>query len=130
MKELKNSSKKLTNELVLEHVKTVVNTEKIQCIQLTTSECIITLKDEESKDCLKTRGFSIVNRHVTPQEVEKSITNLTIKDAPAEMQDNAIITALQPHGDVIPDSMIHGKIKGTDVETGTRYVKMLNVQSK
>ena len=129
MKEFKNSSKKLTNEAVLENVKSIVNTEKIKCIQLTTNECIITLKDEEAKDLIKTRGFSLGNRHVTPLEVEKSITNLTIKDAPAEMQDNAIVTALQPHGDVLPESMTHGKIKGTNVETGTRYVKMVNVKA-
>ena len=44
------------------------------------------------------------------------------------MHDSCIVTSLQQHGDVIPNSTTRGKIKDTEIETGTRYVKMVNVK--
>ena len=60
--------------------------------------------------------------------MEKIITNVTIKDAPFELNDTFIIHHITVYGDVIENSPRGGKIKGTDTETGTRYVQMVNAK--
>ena len=61
-------------------------------------------------------------------DVEQVITNVTIKDAPFEPSDGFLLYHMKAYGDVIETSLKRGKIKGTDIETGKRYVQMVNVR--
>ena len=59
---------------------------------------------------------------------DKTVTNVTVKDAPVEMNDIAIGTALTPHGQVVQGTIQRGYIKKTKIENGTRYLQMINVK--
>ncbi|CAC5416652.1 unnamed protein product [Mytilus coruscus] len=59
----------------------------IGSIQITEKDCIVSLKDVESKDKLVVNGITVRNRSVNFFDVEKSITHVTIKDAPYELDD-------------------------------------------
>ena len=127
LREYTNKSTKYNHVDILNEVSKSINQELIVGIQIRVKDCIVTLKDSESKDTLKAQGFSLGNRHVTLSDADLNITQVTLKDAPVEMKDINLITMLSCYGDVIPNSMNHGKIKGTEIETGTRYAKLLNV---
>ena len=119
---------RLTNIEILNGVKEVIPDDTIKGIQVLIQNCVITIKDEDAKNTLKAAGFSLRNRHITVSDVEKSITKVTLKDAPVELNDACLVTMLQPYGDVVPESLTRGKIKGSNIETGTRYLQMVNVK--
>ena len=119
---------KLSNHEVLQAVSSTVPKGDIRGVQLTLQGCIITLKNSDSHDKLKAEGFSLRTRHISVTDVDQSITNVTLKDAPVEMNDLCLKAALQPYGDIISNSIKRGKIKNSEVETGTRYLRMLNVE--
>ena len=80
-------------------------------------------------DLLKVKGFTLRSKHITVTDADNTVTNVTIKDAPFEMKDVCITSLLSEYGDIIPNSMQRGKIKNSTVETGIRYLKMLNVEN-
>ena len=49
---------------------------------MTEEDCIITLKDLKANETLSTEDISLRDRTVQFLVVEKTITNITIKDAP------------------------------------------------
>jgi hypothetical protein len=57
-------------------------------------------------------------------DVEKQVTNITIKDAPCELSNQVICAFMQKFGDVVQGSLRRGMIKGTNIETGTRYMQL------
>lgn len=61
-------------------------------------------------------------------DVQQVITNVTIKDAPFELSDAFLLQHMKTYGNVIENYFKRGNIKGTDVETGTRYLQMVNVK--
>lgn len=115
---------------VADSIKTVVNTGDVKAIQITQTECRITLKTPEAKQALKANGLNLRNMYVKPLDADKIIMNVTVKDAPFEMSDTVIVTALQAYGAVENGSVRRGKIKGTSIENGTRYLQMLNVEKE
>ena len=129
LKDFKGSPR-LTNEEIIEGLNKVSGLKQncIQAIQITLKSCIITLKDTESRDTLKIHGLDLRDKHIILTDVEKSLTNVMVKDAPVEMLDSCIVTSLQPFGDVVPYSVKRGKIRGTDIENGTRHLQMVNVK--
>ena len=58
--------------------------------------------------------------------VEKEITNITTNDAPVELADITICTYMSQFGDVVQGSIKSGTIKGTNIETGTRNIQIVN----
>ena len=82
-KDFRNS--KLSNQEVLQAASQTVPKEDIRGVQLTLQGCIITLKSSDSHDRLKAEGFSLRTRHISVTDVDQSITNVTLKDAPVEM---------------------------------------------
>jgi hypothetical protein len=48
---------------------------------------------------------ALINRSVNFLDVEKTITNVTIKDAPYQVSDCYIATQMMKYGEVIPGSV-------------------------
>ena len=57
----------------------------------------------------------------------RDITNATIREAPIELTDDTMIAALSNFGHIVPQSMRRGKVRGTNILTGTRYVQINDV---
>ncbi|XP_033758112.1 uncharacterized protein LOC117340458 [Pecten maximus] len=118
--------KGLTHEKLLHAVEQTISREKIKSIQILDKTSVVTVKDENSKTTLLTESIVIDFQTVRFTSVEKNITNVTIKDAPVEMSDEFINTQMIRFGDVMNGSLKRGKIKGTDIENGTRYIAIVN----
>ena len=56
----------------------------------------------------------------------KGITNITITNTPVELADITICTYMSQFDDVVQGSIKRGTIKGTNIETGTRYIQIVN----
>ena len=93
---------------------------------MTEKSCIVTLKSEQAKYKILNSEISLKNRSVNFFEIDKNVTNVTIKDAPCEVSDQLIATHISKYGQVINGSIKRGVIKGTNIENGTRYVQILN----
>ncbi|CAG2212346.1 CNBP [Mytilus edulis] len=119
-------TKGITHTDVLNELKTLVDQNEIQTIQITEKECIVTVHDQNTKHTLLTRGINLKNRYIRMVDVEQQVTNVTIKDAPCEMSDVTICGHLSKFGDVVQGSLRRGLIKDTNIETGTRYVQLTN----
>ena len=74
-------------------------------------------------------GINIRGTYNNILDVDRVITNVTIKDAPYELGDSYIIHYMKDYGEVIEHSVRRGKVRGTDIETGTRYIQMVNVKN-
>ena len=118
--------KGLTHEKILGAIEQSIGRDKLKSIQILDKTCVITVKDENSKTTLLTESIVIDFQTVRFTSVEKNITNITIKDAPVEMSDEYISTQMIRFGDVINGSIKRGKIKGTEIENGTRYIAIVN----
>ena len=59
-------------------------------------------------------------------DVERQVTNVTIKDAPCELSDIAVCGYISKFGEIVQGSLRRGIIKDTNIETGTRYVQLTN----
>ena len=103
-----------------------VEIENVGSVQMTEKDCIISLKDLNAKEKLITEGISLRQSIVQLLDVEKTITNVTIKDAPYELDNCYIATQMLKCGEVIPGSLRRGYIKDTHVENGSRYLQILN----
>ena len=114
---------------VLTSLSETVGAQNIRSIQITENDCIITMKNQESKIELQLNGFDYNSRHINVVEIEKTITNVTLKDAPCELSDMYISTCMSKYGQVIQGSIRRGTIKDTYIENGTRYLQMLNVKN-
>ena len=68
-----------------------VEIENVGSVQKTEKDCIISLKDLNAKEKLITEGISLRESTVQLLDVEKTITNVTIKDAPYELETIVIL---------------------------------------
>jgi hypothetical protein len=73
-----------------------------------------------------TEGLNVRNRHVGVFDLDNTITHVTVKDIPVELSDSFIVTHMAKYGDVVQNSIKRGKIPGTEIETGTRYLNLTN----
>jgi hypothetical protein len=119
-------TKGIAHTEVLEEIEKLVEKNLIQSIQITKKNCIVTVLDPDTKHILLTRGIEIRNRYIKFVDVEKQVTNITIKDAPCELSNLVICAFMQIFGDVVQGSLRRGMIKGTNIETGTRYMQLTN----
>ena len=116
------------HERVLESATTAVNPTEIRAIQITERTCLITVKTTNAREQLVETGLEIRGHRWFPQMVDSDITNITIKDAPVELSDTYLCTQMMRYGQVIQGSMRRGKIKATEIENGTRYLKMSGIK--
>ena len=113
---------------VLEGLEEYINPSLVKAIQITENACFITVDTNESKEKLILEGVNIRGTYCNVLDVERVITNVTIKDAPYELSDEHIIYHMKMFGEVVEHSFKRGTILGTDIETGTRYLQMVNVK--
>ena len=112
-----------TTELdVLDAVTRIIKKEDVKGIQITGDECRITLVNDEAKQLLKQQKLIINDRSISVSNADKNITSVTIKEAPLELDDLVITTTLKQYGTITHGSLTRGKIKGTNIENGTRYL--------
>jgi hypothetical protein len=116
----------IKHEDILSELENEINLEDIKSIQMTEKSCIVTLKSEQAKYKIPNSEISLKNRSVNFFEIDKNVTNVTIKDAPCEVSDQFIATHMSKYGQVINGLIKRGVIKGTNIENGTRYVQILN----
>lgn len=95
----------------------------IRCIQWTTTGVIVTLEDVEERDeLLKAGVVQIAGRSMTVQDSERSLTYVTIFDAPQELPDGALKRILSKYGRV--RNIRRQMYRDTGIETGIRTVRM------
>jgi hypothetical protein len=112
--------------LLMSEVEKKVELDNVGSVQFTETDCIISVKDLNTKEKLISGGITLKNRSVNFLDVEKTVTNVTIKDAPCEVSDCYIATQMMKYGEVIPGSVRRGYIKGTNVDNGSRYLQIIN----
>ena len=112
-------------EIVVE-LRRHIELDSINSIQLTEKDCIVSLKNEIAKDRLVSKEISLRDRSVYFLETDNTITNVTVKDAPFEVNDCYIATQMMKYGKVVPGSVKRGYIRGTDIENGSRYLQIIN----
>lgn len=117
---------RLSLDNILASLKIVVDEKEINAIQLTEDKCVVTLKNEESKQSILLNGLNINNRYVNITDVDNLVTNVTLKDAPYELSDPIIMGSMSQYGEIMPGSFVRGKIRNTNIENGTRYLKILS----
>ncbi|CAG2246415.1 unnamed protein product [Mytilus edulis] len=120
--------KGIKHDEILTEISKQIHINNVGSIQITEKECIVSLKDVESKDTLVVNGITLRNRSVNFFDVEKSITHVTIKDAPYELDDRYIVAQMIRFGQIVPGSVKRGYIKGTEIENGARYIDILNCE--
>ena len=120
---------RLEHSEVLESLEDSMEPTAIKAIQITETTCFITLDSDEVKQKLLLDGINVRGTFNSITDVDRVITNVTIKDAPYELSDTYIIHYMKDYGEVIEHSMRRGKVRGTDIETGTRYLQMVNVKN-
>jgi len=111
--------------MIIDQLKETIDLDQVKYVQLTENSCIVSVEDSETKDKLIINGLTLKNRSVSFLDVEKTITNVTIKDMPYEVQNCFVATQMLRYGQVIPESVRRGYIKGTNIENGSRYLQML-----
>lgn len=119
----------LNHSEVLSGIEEVLDRGNIRGIQLTTSECLVTLVSSEEKRKLLINGITLRERHISLVDVDRTLTNVTLKDAPIELSDQFIVSCMEKYGKVVSGSIKRGKIKDTEIETGTRYMQLLDAVS-
>ena len=117
---------RLAHEEVLTSIEEIVDPDNVRAIQITENTCYVTVTSNEIKEDIIMAGLNIRETYNTVYDVEKILTNVTIKDAPYELSDYFLIEHLRKFGDVVENSLRRGKIRGTEIETGTRYVQLSN----
>ena len=117
---------RLAHEEVLTSIENVVDPATVKAIQITENTCYVTVDSNDVKEDILMAGLNIRGTYNNVYDVEKILTNVTIKDAPYELSDYFLIEHMRKFGDVVENSLRRGKIRGTEIETGTRYVQLTN----
>ena len=117
---------RLAHDEVVSSIEEVVDLAEVRAIQITENNCLITVASNDAKEHLIIDGINIRNTFNNVYDVDRVLTNVTIKDAPCELSDIFLIEHLRKYGEIVENSMRRGKIRGTEIETGTRYVQLVN----
>ena len=91
-------TKGLSHTDVLTELAKLIDKSSVQSIQLTERECIVTDFNTDDKHVVLTRGIELRNRYIKLVDVEKQVTNVTIKDAPCELRDIVICGYISKFG--------------------------------
>ena len=71
--------KDITHAEILDQIKRTIEIDRIKAIQITERDCIVTVHDNHAKIKLLVEGVEVQNQHLKCMDVEKEITNITIK---------------------------------------------------
>ena len=115
---------RLTESEIVKILSVRVNTSDIRAIQTTEDSCRVTTASIAVKQQLALPPLTIKDKVLTLSDVCRSVTNVTVKDAPYEMLDDEVIAALADYGNVVEGSIRRGKVKHTNIENGTRYLAL------
>ena len=77
----------LAYDKVVSSIEEVVDLAEIKAIQITENNCLITVASNEVKEHLIIDGINIRNTYNNVYDVDRVLTNVTIKDAPYELSD-------------------------------------------
>ena len=80
-------TKGLSHTEVSTELEKLIDKSSVQSIQITEREYIVMVLNPVAKHVLLTRGIELRNRYIKLVDVEKQVTNVTIKDAPCELSD-------------------------------------------
>ena len=113
---------------VLKSLRSYLGDQDIKAIQITRYDCVITLQNDAAKvdTCLK--GVTVNNRHLAVRDEDNEVTNITIKDLPVEVSDEFVSGHLVKYGKLGQQSLNRSTYKGTNIETGSRTARLLNVE--
>jgi hypothetical protein len=117
--------KGISHEMIIDQLKETIDLDQVKSVQLTANSCIVSVEDSETKDQLIINGLTLKNRSVSFLDLEKTITNVTIKDMPYEVKNCFVATQMLRYGQAIPASVRRGYIEGTNMEYGSRDLQML-----
>ena len=120
---------RLEHEEVLEGLEEHIEPSSVKAIQITETACFVTVNSNEIKQKLLLGGINIRGTYNNILDVDRVITNVAIKDARYELGDSYIIHYMKDYGEVIEHSVRRGKVRGKDIETGTRNIQMVNVKN-
>ncbi|CAG2252119.1 CNBP [Mytilus edulis] len=118
--------KGITHDEIIKELEKQIELESVKSIQLTEKSCVVTLSDIDAKERLVQCDLTIKNRTVKFIEVDNTITNITIKDLPYELNDCYLATQMLQYGKVVPGSVKRGYIRGKNIENGSRYIQIIN----
>lgn len=96
---------------MLKETLTKVEIESVGSVQMTEKDCIISPIDLKAHATLITECTSLRDRTVQFLDVEKTITNVTIKDASYELDNCYIATQMLIYSEVIPGSELRSICK-------------------
>ena len=102
---------RLGHDEVLNGIEQLINISLVKAVQITETTCFITLKSREAKEQLIIDGLTVRDIHNNVFDVDKIVTNVTVKDAPYELSDAFLIQHLKSYGDVLEDSLKLVKLK-------------------
>lgn len=88
----------ITHAEILDQIERTIEIDCTKAIQITERDCIVTVNDHRAKIKLLVEGVEVQNQHLKCMDVEKEITNITIKDAPVELADITICTYMSQFG--------------------------------
>ena len=94
--------------MIIDQLKETIDLDQVKSVQLTENSCIVSVEDSETKDKLIINGLTLTNRSVSFLDAEKTITNVTIKYMPYEVQNCFVATQMLRYGQVIPESCAGG----------------------
>ena len=117
-----------THKEILDGLKVTTAEDSIEAIQLTSEACFLTFTSKEAKQKVLIQGFDLKERRVRPQDIDKTITNVTLKDLPVEIPDQFVSASMAKYGSVINGTITRGYIRGTHIQNGNRYFQMLDVK--
>ena len=92
---------RLSHEEVLTSVEESLDILEIKAIQITENACFITVETSEAKDKLICEGLNVRGTFNNIFDVDKIVTNVTIKDAPFELSDQFLIHYMKSYGGLI-----------------------------
>ncbi|VDI82974.1 F-box and WD-40 domain protein 5 [Mytilus galloprovincialis] len=118
--------KGITHDEIIKELEKQIELESVKSIQLTEKSCVVPLSDIDAKERLVQCDLTIKNRTVKFIEVDNTITNITIKDLPYELNDCYLATQMLQYGKVVPGSVKRGYIRGKKIENGSRYIQIIN----
>ena len=105
-----------------------VKSKDIKAVQVTESACRVTMANVSAKQRLISSTITLKNKELSLNDVDRSITHVTVKDAPYEMNDMVVSSALAAYGEVVQGSIRRGKVKDGEIETGTRYMSLYDAK--
>ena len=96
------------------------NSTDIKAVQVKESDSRVTTVSFDTKQFWA--PVNIKGKALFFNDVCRPVTNVTVKDAPYQMDDESLISAFEEYGEVMRNRGCRGVVKDTKIQTGTRYL--------